>query len=71
MEHLYLAYLLRLWQANSSEQRIWRASLENPHTGERHAFATLDALFAFLGAETKAVTGQEKPNADADQTEPL
>ena len=70
MEHLYLSYLLRLWQANGSKQTVWRASLENPHTGERHSFATLDALFVFLGAETKSVTGQERPNADADQMEP-
>ena len=70
MEHLYLAYLLRLWQANSNEQTIWRASLENPHTGERHAFGTLDALFMFLGAETGAVTRQEMPDADSGQIEP-
>lgn len=70
MEHLYRAYLLRLWQANSSEQTIWRASLENPHTGERHAFATLDALFVFLGAETAAATHQEMPAADSGQMDP-
>ena len=71
MDHLYIAYLLRLWQANNSGQIIWRASLENSHTGERHAFATLDALFTFLGAETKAVTVQGGPDANADQVQPL
>jgi hypothetical protein len=67
MEHLYRAYLLRLWQASSNDHTVWRASLENPHTGERHAFATLDALFVFLGAETSAATLQEMPEADSGQ----
>jgi hypothetical protein len=44
----YLAYLLRLWQVHSEGELIWRASLESPHTGERHGFANLEALFAFL-----------------------
>jgi hypothetical protein len=45
----YVAYMLRLWQAGSrGGQVIWRASLENPHTGERLAFGDEEALFAFL-----------------------
>ena len=49
----YLAYMLRLWKAGSrGGQPIWRASLENPHTGERLAFGDTDALFAFLAGLT-------------------
>jgi len=44
----YLAYMLRLWQTGSEEEPTWRASLESPHTGKRHSFASLDLLFAFL-----------------------
>jgi hypothetical protein len=44
----YLAYMLRLWQVSSDGEPIWRASLESPHTGERHGFANLESLFAFL-----------------------
>jgi hypothetical protein len=44
----YLAYMLRLWQVSSDGEPIWRASLESPHTGERHSFANLELLFAFL-----------------------
>lgn len=45
----YVAYMLRLWQAGSSGgQPAWRASLENPHTGERLAFGDIQALFDFL-----------------------
>ena len=31
-----------------SGEATWRASLENPQTGERHGFASLDAMVAFL-----------------------
>ncbi len=44
----YHAYLLRLWWAGHDGEAGWRASLEQPHTGVRHGFATLEQLFAFL-----------------------
>lgn len=45
----YMAYMLRLWQAGiRAGKPVWRASLENPHTGERLAFGDTKALFAFL-----------------------
>ena len=50
----YLAYMLRLWQANHRGQLVWRASLESPHTGERHSFATIEQLLAFLQEKTGA-----------------
>jgi hypothetical protein len=40
-------YVLRLWRAEEPDQG-WRASLEDPHTGERIGFASLECLFAFL-----------------------
>lgn len=48
MQRAHLTYLLRLWQADSAKGLVWRASLENPHTGERHGFGDLDALLTFL-----------------------
>ncbi len=42
----YHAYLLRLWR--ESEHDPWRATLEDPHTGERLGFANLDRLLAYL-----------------------
>jgi hypothetical protein len=48
----YLAYLLRLWRVNDDGKPVWRASLENPHTGERHGFANLELLCAFLEQKT-------------------
>ena len=49
----YLSYLLRMWLAGSRDgQPVWRASLENPHTGERLAFGGVEALVAFLAEKT-------------------
>lgn len=42
----YYAFLLRLWR--EEEQMPWRASLEDPHTGEKVHFAELEKLVAFL-----------------------
>ena len=42
--HTYRAYLLRFWREKSG----WRASLENPHTGEYYAFASVRQLAAYL-----------------------
>ncbi len=49
----YLSYLLRLWQASSGGELVWRASLENPHTGERRGFACLAELVACLEEEMR------------------
>jgi hypothetical protein len=58
-EQDYLAYLLRLWQITSDGNIVWRASVESPHTGERHGFADLQALFAFLEEKTGCPTRRE------------
>lgn len=53
-----LSYLLRLWRTLEGD---WRASLEAPGTGERQGFASLQALFEFLGTETeKHISTTEK-----------
>ena len=44
----YISYLLRLWKVEGGEGGGWRASIEDPHTGEQRGFASLEALFAFL-----------------------
>jgi hypothetical protein len=54
-EAAYQSYLLRLWRARSGEHTVWRASLENPHTGERVGFASLKQLLAFLEDQLGAV----------------
>lgn len=49
-ERRYLAFLVRLWSVHPNGELVWRASAENVHTGERHAFVDLAALFDFLWA---------------------
>lgn len=44
--HTYHAYLLRLWRSGADGS--WRASLQVVQTGERHMFADLGSLLAFL-----------------------
>ena len=47
------AYLLRLWQVIGVDgYPIWRAALEDARTGERHGFADLARLYAFLEEQT-------------------
>ncbi len=48
----YTAYLVRMWQENPHTP--WRASAQCASTGEKFYFATLEALFAFLQAQTVA-----------------
>lgn len=52
----YRAYLLRLWQMRSGGRLVWRASLEDPHTGERRGFASFKQLVAFLDEQTSGAT---------------
>jgi hypothetical protein len=48
----YVAYLLRLWRETSGGSSRWRASLQDPHSGERVGFASLEDLFDSLLRET-------------------
>ena len=63
----YSSYLLRLWGAGKGADSIWRASLESPMTGERHGFASLKDLFAFLQAQAD---DQTSPTPATSQDEP-
>ncbi|MCP4426288.1 MAG: hypothetical protein GY803_17490 [Chloroflexi bacterium] len=58
-ENPHLSYLLRLWSVQNNEGRRWRYSLENVQTGERHGFASLETLCAFLGEETSPESEDE------------
>jgi hypothetical protein len=67
----YHTYLLRVWRARYGGHWQWHASLENPRTGERVTFATLDALSQYLesrsvlpGGKGDAGYGALPPTAD-------
>ena len=51
----YLSYLLRLRRMGDQET-IWRASLEDPHTGELHNFASLEEAVDFVRAHMSAAS---------------
>ena len=55
----YVSYLLRLWRADGDEAVAWRASLQDPHTGQRIGFADLRRLFEYLVEQTQGVTSDE------------
>lgn len=42
------SFILRLWREVQSDIPSWRASVENPETGKRIGFSSLEQLFAFL-----------------------
>lgn len=69
MEHRdhYQAYLIRLWLVDEESKFVWRASLENAHTGERQGFATLAKLLTYLEShmeEIRCEAGLEKRERD-------
>lgn len=55
----YQSYLLRLWRED--EHLPWRATLQNPHTGEQEGFASLERLFTFLRQQTTVPDPPEDP----------
>ena len=62
----YRSYLLRLWQADTGGETVWRASLQSPHTHQRRGFANLADLFTFLENEI-GVAVQGKTVLDGDR----
>jgi hypothetical protein len=59
----YSSFLLRLWRAGDNGKPVWRASLENPHTGEHLGFASLKELFIYLETQTGEImsTSEDSP----------
>lgn len=61
----YMAYLLRLWR--EKQNGTWRASLENPNSGERAGFATLADLVNFLADKTGETVPAGSSTADTER----
>ena len=57
-ERRYVSFLLRLWQTKDGAKSIWRASLEDPRSGECRGFASLEQLCVFLMQQTIADGGR-------------
>jgi hypothetical protein len=64
---VYRSYLLRLWQVSAADPSSWRLSLEEVRTHQRHNFASLEQLFAFLIEETGGTPDCDDPAPDISQ----
>lgn len=66
----YHVYLLRLWReadARHDGSRLWRFSLESPHTRERFGFTSIATLADFLD---HAVSALDSANGTAEAPDP-
>lgn len=61
----YFSYLLRLWRVKSGGQEVWRASLEDPQTGQVMGFDHPKTLFAFLNREMAVQVEVQLPEKDS------
>lgn len=60
----YFSYLLRIWSPGDEGEVSWRASLDDPRTGERLGFPCLEALFEYLQEHINQDTGTEKESSE-------
>ena len=58
----YLSYLLRLWRTGNTGS--WKASLEDPQTGQRLGFKSLNTLFDFLTQRLAMRGGKSLPDGE-------
>jgi hypothetical protein len=50
----YRSYLLTFWEErshNPDAPRVWRFSLQDPHSGRRYGFGSMGEMIAFLQTE--------------------
>ena len=64
----YLAYLVRFSDASTEGPPLWRVSVEDPQTGRRRGFASLESLCAFFAEQ---ITGRGVEHLlSADRNDP-
>lgn len=64
-----LIYVVRLWSSDLPTGPVWHSSVQNPITGERHVFASLDEFFAFIEETTRAMAAATA-DSEATTTDP-
>ncbi len=60
----YRTFLIRCWEERSRDPTlptVWRFSLEDPHTGRRRGFPSLEDVVTFLRGE---LAGSQDRGAD-------
>ena len=58
----YRSFMLRVWRGGAGNDTSWRASLEDPRTGERHGFASLREAFHYLEAQIQPAEVEPSQN---------
>ncbi len=56
----YFSYLLRVWRVVRDDELVWMASLEDPRTGKRQGFTSLEDLYAFLLKDIRQINVQSQ-----------
>ena len=56
----YHAMMLRLWRDDHAKQ--WRASIQDPHTGEKRRFANIEQFCAYLHSKL-SLSGVQREEA--------
>ncbi len=62
-----LSYLLRIWRVKRDNEFVWLASLEDPHTGKRQGFASLEDLYVFLSRQADEAVPEGQPEKKKEQ----
>ena len=70
MANHYVAIMLRLWSLGEAETLLWRASLEDPHTGQVMAFSGFDEMVAYLRAHIEELSRTDHSATDHGRTDP-
>jgi hypothetical protein len=65
----YFSYLLRVWRVVRDDELVWVASLEDPRTGKRQSFTSLEDLYAFLLKDIRQITVQNQLLAGSPQAD--
>jgi hypothetical protein len=65
----YRSYLLRVWQAGNGAAPEWRISLEDVITHERHSFAELASMLAFLEEQIGGYVESDNRSLSSDAEE--
>ncbi len=60
----YFSYLLRVWRVVREDELVWMASLEDPRTGKRQSFTSLEDLYAFLLKDIRQINIQSQVLTD-------
>lgn len=66
----YHAYLLRLWRVSAGPPPVWRASLEDAHSGASMVFPSLERAYAFLAEQIAGPEEGAPPEPPAGEQAP-